>query len=223
MNETEIIITADGSHSLFNKALNETYHSIHGAVGESKHVFIQNGLDFFCQRTSQKQINILEVGFGTGLNALLSLQYIANHAIDINYTTLEAYPLEKEIWSSLNYADSIESKHHFELMHTEPWAQWNSITSNFQLFKINQTLQQVELPSAAYDLIFFDAFAPSKQPDMWIIEMLEKVVKSMAPNSIFVTYCAKGQLKRDLKTLGLQVETLQGPPGKHEMIRGVKS
>ncbi len=218
----EIILTADGSHSLLNIELNETYHSVHGAIGESQHVYIDRGLDFIHKRSNPAQINILEIGFGTGLNALLTLQYISSLSININYTTLEAFPLEKEIWNALNYASTKNLKNCFDLLHASSWESWNRIQPNFNLLKIKDTLQQVGFPQDHYNLIYFDAFSPSKQPDMWTLPALKKVVESMADNAILVTYCAKGQFKRDLKSLGLSIESLPGPPGKMEMVRATK-
>lgn len=218
----EIFITKDGSHSLLNTDLNETYHSTHGAIQESIHVFLNNGLDFFMERNNPSEIHILEIGFGTGLNALLTLQKAMDSQIKIFYTTLEAYPLPKQVWLNLNYADTIKAKEYFNQIHRAAWEQWLEIIPNFHLLKIKKTLQQVDLTQSNFDLIYFDAFAPSKQPEMWEYPVLEKVIQRLNPNGVFVTYCAKGQLKRDLKSLNLNVETLEGPPGKKEMVRAVK-
>lgn len=201
----EIITTSDGSHSLLNTELNETYHSTHGALQESLHVFIKNGLDHF----PGNEVNIFEVGFGTGLNALLAAQ--SNKKV--NYTTIEAFPLEESVYSQLNYEPRdllIEFHRNFKFE-----------VRNFKFEKIHSTLQSIVLESS-YNIIFFDAFAPSKQPEMWELPMIEKVCDALTPGGLFVTYCAKGQLKRDLKSLGMYVETLPGPPGKKEMVRGTK-
>lgn len=218
MSSLKIITTQDGSHSLLNEQLNETYHSVHGAIQESLHVFIKHGLVFVSQRKSS--IHILEVGFGTGLNALLTLQHSAT---SIQYTTLEAFPVEENIWMKLNYVESEDSKKQFEQLHRARWNETENISSNFVLRKLHTTLQQVELELNQYDLIYFDAFAPNKQPEMWELPVLQKIANAMKSGGLFVTYCAKGQLKRDLKNAGLTVETLQGPPGKREMVRGVKN
>jgi len=219
---TEIILTEDGSHSLLNTALNETYHSIHGALQESVHVFIRHGLDYFLQRHVQQNISILEIGFGTGLNALLTLQKILNQPNKVRYTSLEAFPIHQDIWSKLNYAESLNMSEHFNRLHQAEWDIPVDVLPNFQLTKLHTTLQQVALSQQLFDIIYYDAFAPSKQPEMWTFELLEKVVNAMSPRGVFVTYCAKGQLKRDLKNLGLNVETLDGPPGKKEMVRAIK-
>lgn len=217
----EIITTEDGSHSLFNSVLNETYHSVHGAIQESKHVFIKAGLEHRLRQSNPAQIHILEVGFGTGLNALLTLQHAIGLKNKFYYTTLETFPLPETIWSKLNYSDSI-TNNYFEKLHASPWEKWQLIAENVELLKMNSSLEIAQLVPNHYDLIFFDAFAPSKQPEMWQLSQLEKIVKSMKAGAIYVTYCAKGQLKRDLKSLGLHVESLPGPPGKMEMVRGSK-
>jgi tRNA U34 5-methylaminomethyl-2-thiouridine-forming methyltransferase MnmC len=215
MSLLKIITTHDGSHSLLNEQLNETYHSVHGAWQESNHVFIEHGLA--CVEKSPLQL--LEIGFGTGLNALLSLQYAVRKKITIYYTTLEVFPVDESIWSLLNYANTPESTEWFKKIHHAEWNDWAKILHEFHLRKLETTLQTISLENKHYDLIYFDAFAPSKQPEMWEKPLIQKVVEAMKPNGIFVTYCAKGQLKRDLQSLGMQVETLQGPPGKREMVR----
>lgn len=218
----QFIITNDGSHSLLNTELNETYHSVHGAVQESLHVFIKMGLQPLVDRRS-KDITILEIGFGTALNALLTIQEVLKHTdLTIKYTSLEAFPLPEEIWSKLNYTDSIGLKEYFLKLHQANWNIPEQVLPEFTLLKQHQTLQQAFFESNTVDLIYYDAFAPSKQPELWTMEMLSKVVSTLKPKGVFVTYCAKGQLKRDLKELGLIVETLQGPPGKKEMVRAVK-
>jgi len=219
----EIIITADGSSSLFNSELNETYHSTHGAIQESTHVFIKAGLDYLLQKHNPEQIEILEVGFGTGLNALLTLQRSFQTKCKISYTSLETVPLPEVIWSTLNYANSINLiASSFAEIHKSPWNTASTLTDNFSLLKVNSSLKTMSVNANYYDLIFFDAFAPSKQPDMWELCVLEKVVESMKAGGVYVTYCAKGQLKRDLRSLGLAVESLPGPPGKMQMIRATK-
>jgi tRNA U34 5-methylaminomethyl-2-thiouridine-forming methyltransferase MnmC len=225
MSKLELITTSDGSHSLLNSELNETYHSVHGAIQESIHVFIKNGLDYFEKGNHQSEIKILEVGFGTGLNALLTLQHSLIKATKILYKSLEAFPIEQEIASQLNYPKALkfsDSEKYFAQLHQSSWDQKVEITSNFSLFKRHIKIQDIELGSEEFDVIYFDAFAPSKQPELWELSVLKQVEQSMKPGAVFVTYCAKGQLKRDLKSLGLLVETLPGPPGKKEMVRAVK-
>lgn len=217
----EIIFTKDGSHTLKNSELNETYHSIHGAVQESMHVFIKHGLDFK-MKEGLKEIAILEIGFGTGLNALLSAKHVRTTSANVFYTSLESFPLDKSIWSNLNYAGEAGDQELFNTIHTALWNQSVSIAHGFTLNKINQTIQSVDLPAFHYDIVYFDAFAPEKQPEMWALPLFQKVVMAMKPGAILVTYCAKGQVKRDFKAAGLRIETLHGPPGKREMIRATK-
>lgn len=205
----KIIVTSDGSNSLLNTELDETYHSRHGAVQESIHVFIRNGLD----QVQREVVNVFEVGFGTGLNALLT----ASTGRKVNYTSIEAFPLEESIYTSLNYSP----KEMLESLHRAPWNEAVQIKPTFTLRKIEGDLVTTTIDDK-YDVIYFDAFAPSKQPEMWELPLLKKVCDALIPGGIFVTYCAKGQLKRDLKALGLEVETLPGPPGKKEMVRGTK-
>jgi tRNA U34 5-methylaminomethyl-2-thiouridine-forming methyltransferase MnmC len=223
MNTIRIITTEDGSHSLFNEQLNETYHSVHGAIQESNHVFIKHGLEYVTEHSNKPVINILEIGFGTGLNALLTLQHVFGKEQSVQYTTLEAFPVEEDVWSRLNYANTEISKEWFEKLHQTPWDQWIEIATSFQLRKHFTTLQKIELKANHFDLVYFDAFAPSKQPELWEFSILKKVTDSMNAGGVFVTYCAKGQLKRDLKNLGLTVEALPGPPGKREMVRAIKN
>lgn len=218
----EIIKTSDGSDSLLNVGLNETYHSVHGAIQESEHVYIKAGLEHLLKKNNLPKFNILEIGFGTGLNAVLTAQALNNKACQVHYSSIEAYPLEEEIWSALNYSSKLQVEEFFEKLHRAPWDVSVQLSPNFTLLKRKITLQGAALPPGQYHLVYFDAFAPTKQPEMWTIEMLEKIIQSLHPSGIFVTYCAKGQLKRDLKKLGVIVETLPGPPGKMEMVRAVK-
>jgi tRNA U34 5-methylaminomethyl-2-thiouridine-forming methyltransferase MnmC len=222
MSKLELIVTSDGSHSLLNTVLDETYHSRHGALQESLHVFIKHGLHFFEEKNHSDKISILEIGFGTGLNALLTAQDIIDKPVRVEYTSLEAFPVEEEIWSRLNYAETDEWKLLFKKIHQASWAGPELIQPNFVLAKLHTTLQQVDLSTASFDVIYYDAFAPNKQPEMWELPMLQKVVERLSSHGVFVTYCAKGQLKRDLKSLGLNVETLPGPPGKKEMVRAMR-
>lgn len=222
MNGIKIITTADGSHSLLNEGLNETYHSVHGAIGESRHVFIQHGLAFFLEQNTVSEVRVLEIGFGTALNALLALQFARDKHIQLHYTAVEALPLPEDVWSSLNYSAELGDQNAFASLHESPWQVPLEIVPGFTLQKIEGRLENIELPSTIFDVIFFDAFAPSKQPEMWTLPVLTKVTDAVKPDGVFVTYCAKGQLKRDLRTLYKTTEALPGPPGKREMLRAVK-
>ena len=218
----KIITTSDGSHSILNEDLNETYHSVHGAIQESVHVFIKNGLAYVLEKNPSVPISIFEVGFGTGLNALLTLQSVARDGKQVNYTAIEHSPLAAEIWSRLNYSSLLDMTSEYDTLHLSTWDQLHSLTSNFNFLKLKTTLQQVELSKGSLDLVYYDAFAPSKQPELWTFPVLEKIFRALKPGGVMVTYCAKGQLKRDLSDLGVIVETLPGPPGKKEMVRAIK-
>ncbi|MGC1243915.1 MAG: tRNA (5-methylaminomethyl-2-thiouridine)(34)-methyltransferase MnmD [Chryseosolibacter sp.] len=220
MNSLEIITTSDGSHTLRNTAMDETYHSVHGAKRESLHVFIASGLEYFIQTRDARNISILEVGFGTGLNTLLTLQYAVRNHLEIHYTTLEPFPLTEEVWSRLNYTESEKDSKDFRALHEAGWDNPITTTPEFTLLKLKMSLLDLKA-RGQYDVVFFDAFAPAKQPELWSVEALRRVIASLKPGGIFVTYSAKGQLKRDLKSLGVAVETLPGPPGKKEMVRAV--
>ncbi|NVJ86884.1 MAG: tRNA (5-methylaminomethyl-2-thiouridine)(34)-methyltransferase MnmD [Algoriphagus sp.] len=221
----KIITTEDGSHSLYHEELKETYHSFHGAYRESLHVFMIYGLDSWVAMNPKKYpIRIFEVGFGTGLNAWLTLVWAEQYQIPVLYHTIEPFPLSKEIYSQLNFIhqnDAIWHYHkYFEALHQAPWNEGGPISEYFNFKKDQVTLEEAQLYPT--DVVFFDAFAPSKQPELWEKDMLEKVVNSMRPGAVFTTYSAKGQLKRDLNNLGLEVETPPGPPGKKEMTRAWK-
>lgn len=221
----KIITTEDGSHSLYNEELQEFYHSFHGAYRESLHVYMIYGLDSWLARNPRKYpIRIFEVGFGTGLNAWLTLVWAEQNQIPVLYHTIEPFPIEKEVYSQLNYIEHDHGIWHFhkyfEALHQAPWNEGGPISEYFNFKKDITTLEEAQLyPS---DVVFFDAFAPSKQPELWTKEILEKVTVAMRPGGVFTTYSAKGQLQRDLNELGLEVEVLPGPPGKKEMTRAWK-
>lgn len=228
--ERELIITADGSHSIYVKELDEHYHSVHGAIQEAQHVFLKMGIHFLTDK-NYKELSILEIGFGTGLNALLTLLEAEKLNIKINYSSLEAFPLTKEMTNQLNYVDQVsaiekQSKELiskiFNKLHDVSWEEQNIITDHFKLQKIKNTLQAIEFETN-FDLIFFDAFGPRVQPEMWTEELFSKINKTINPGGCLVTYCAKGEVKRALKRSGFEVETLPGPPRKREMIRANKN
>jgi tRNA U34 5-methylaminomethyl-2-thiouridine-forming methyltransferase MnmC len=214
MDKLSLITTTDGSHTIKNESTGDTYHSIHGATQESNHVFIQNGLKYLLQSHPKETIRILEVGFGTGLNALLT---ISAKDITIEYTALEPYPLTPDIYLSLNF----ENREMFLKLHQAVWENPVLISPAFTLVKYQSTLQLASLPENYFDLIYYDAFAPKSQPELWELEIFRKIKKLMTKFAVLVTYCAKGQVKRDLKTAGFIVESIPGPPGKREMIRAI--
>ena len=217
-----IITTGDGSHSILHETLDETYHSVHGAVQESTHVFIRNGFEYRVGNNQPGGLKVLEVGFGTGLNALLTLINAQAHALPVHYTAIEAYPLEREVWGALNYASDDFSASQFQLLHHANWGTPQAINQYFEVLKLQTRLEEATFAQRHYDIVYYDAFAPVKQPEMWRRDRLESVALAMNDEAVFVTYCASGQLKRDLRDLGLKVESLAGPPGKREMVRAVK-
>lgn len=214
----KLIETGDGSHSLLNEELNETYHSFHGAKGESQHVFIEAGLIDYLKVQQKKEITIFEVGFGTGLNAWLVYEFARqNPDIIFRFITVETFPVPERQFAKFNYTnDSV-----FQKMHKVSWNQEHEF-ENFHLTKLHYGLEEVRLDNYQFDLVFYDAFAPSKQPEMWSKENLQKCYEYMITGGYLVTYCAKGQFKRDLAAIGLEVQTLPGAMGKKEMVRGVK-
>lgn len=210
----EIIVTSDGSTSLFIPEMDETYHSIHGAIQEAKHVFIENGLKLF----DQTEIRVFEVGFGTGLNALLSQQFSQENNIHISYDAIEAFPVEVELIKSLNYTSLMGlDNSRFNQIHAVDWEVDNSISELFYLKKIEAKIEGFEMRNNAYDIVFFDAFGPRAQSEMWSVSILQKMHDCLIENGKLVTYCAQGQFKRDLKSIGFLVENVPGPPGKREM------
>ncbi len=224
--KVKIITTEDGSHSLYHEELQETYHSFHGAYRESIHVFMLYGLDAWLNRNPRKfPIRVFEVGFGTGLNAWLTLVWAEQNQVPVLYHSIEPYPLGAEVYSQLNYTEHDHGIWHyhkyFQALHEFPWNEGGPVSEYFNFKKDQTTLEEADLYPA--DLVFYDAFAPSKQPELWKKEVLAPVVAAMRPGGIFTTYCAMGQLKRDLKDLELEVETLPGPPGKKEMTRAWKA
>lgn len=216
----QIKITGDGSHTLYNDALNETYHSTHGAIQESLHVFIKHGLHF--TEKEKNEINILEIGFGTGLNAYLTILHKFPGSV-IQYTSLETNFLNDEIVHALNYTGnaSEDQKNIFLQLHQAPVNAPLLITNGFTLLKVDSSLQNFQTP-ALYDLIYYDAFGPRVQPELWSEEMMKKVYSLLKPGGVLVTYCSQGQFKRNLKAAGFMVEEFPGPPGKRQMTRGLK-
>jgi tRNA U34 5-methylaminomethyl-2-thiouridine-forming methyltransferase MnmC len=221
----ELVITSDGSHTLFLPEVNEHYHSYHGAINESKHVFIKNGLDYYLSNNMISPINILEIGMGTGLNVFLTFLYTVERlGVIIDYVALEPFPISVEFVPELNYIEKLNAKHHidtFNLIHSSEFNKKIKLYNQFTLTKKSDTLQ--DSPNdQAIDIIFFDAFAPRVQPELWTKEVFDKLYSFLKPGGILVTYCAKGEVKRTLKASGFKVESLPGPPGKREMVRAVK-
>ncbi|MGI9545880.1 MAG: tRNA (5-methylaminomethyl-2-thiouridine)(34)-methyltransferase MnmD [Flavobacteriaceae bacterium] len=215
-----IITTADGSQSIRIEEWDEQYHSKHGAVSESYHVFINNGL----HHLKRNPLAILEMGFGTGLNALISLIEGKKADLNIHYTAVEAFPLKVNEWKNLNYAEALQAdsfKKDFQLMHSGSWEEPVRITDSFLLTKL-KTDMATFCASAAFDLVYFDAFGFRVQPELWTPAVFSNMFQSLNQGGILVTYAAKGSVRRALQEVGFTVERLEGPPGKREMLRAVK-
>ncbi len=211
-----IVTTRDGSETLFSRSLNATYHSVYGAVAESKHVFIQHGLKSQSERPS---IAILEFGFGTGLNAFLAYLFALDIEKQVHYTGIEAFPIDPVVAKQLDYPHYLafpEESDIFQRMHAE-----NELTSGpFHFHKL--TAYTDILASETYDCIFFDAFAPGAQPELWEQAMFDHLFKLTSEGGCLVTYCAQGEARRRMEAAGYKVERLAGPPGKREMLRAVR-
>ncbi len=214
----EVKISDDGSTTFYRPDIDEHYHSTHGALQESMHIFINAGL----KHLPGKAIRILEVGFGTGLNALLTLLEAPDK--EIVYHTLERYPLSPQMVSKINYPQRLkhpDAQTFFNLMHQARWDTPRAITPHFELLKMEQDLLTYR-PDSLFDLIYFDAFGPDKQPELWTPAVFEKLGKAMRPGGILTTYSVKGTVKRALKSAGFTIEKIPGPPGKREIIRATK-
>ncbi|MBI34293.1 MAG: SAM-dependent methyltransferase [Flavobacteriales bacterium] len=216
----KIIKTNDGSHTLVVPELNEHYHSIHGAVNEANHVFLKMGLDEFMKQKASL-VNVFEVGFGTGLNALLSAKWAKINSCNLHYTSIEKYPVSKEEFDQLNYGISVNEIEIYEKIYSTPWNELNKVSKSFYLKKLNLDILKDVLPGG-FDVVFFDAFAPNKQPELWTVSVFKKMYEIMNKNSLLVTYCCQGQAKRNMIEAGFSVEKVPGPPGKREMLRARK-
>jgi len=204
----ELVKTADGSFTLFIPEVEETYHSTHGAVQESMHVFIENGL----KACDKEVIRILEVGLGTGLNAMLTLQHATTK---IDYSALEPYPLSKEILNELaaSRSDQFEMK-----FHVSNAGEWISLQENFSFIRMEVELEEFS-SEEKFDVIYYDAFGPRVEPGLWTLARMQQCFDLLNDGGVFVTYCAKGEVRRNLQAAGFVVERLAGPPGKREMLR----
>jgi len=230
----KIITTADGSKTIHIIDWNEQYHSKHGAIQEANHVFIKNGLHHFYSEQSichselvsesQQNISILEIGFGTGLNAFITCLEAEKLNLNINYVGVEAYPISTKEIAALNYAELISEKNSgvFKKLHQTPWEVPNQITSNFTLTKRKQFFEDIN-ETNQYHLIYFDAFGARVQPELWTESIFKTMYSELKPNGVLVTYSAKGSVRRAVQSVGFTVERLEGPPGKREMLRALKN
>ena len=232
----KIITTSDGSKTIQIEDWNEQYHSIHGAIQEANHVFIKHGLLFYLNCHSElvsgshkqnnaesKPVHILEIGFGTGLNAFLTLLEAEKLKRNVNYVGVEAYPVETNEINQLNYVELISSKHkaEFEKMHQVSWEAQHEITSRFLLEKQEKFFKDIDAKNT-FDIIYFDAFGARVQPELWTEDIFAIMYKAMKDNAVLVTYSAKGSVRRAMQAVGFTVERLPGPPGKREMLRARK-
>lgn len=219
--ERKIIKTLDGSTTIQLVDWNECYHSKNGAVQEAQHVFINNGLYLL----EGKSVSVLEIGFGTGLNAFVTYLESQKNGFSIDYVGIEAYPVLEEEAFAMNYVQTLDALQYetaFRFMHQSPWEVRNQISPDFFLTKKQQLFQDIDFVNQ-FDIIFFDAFGYQVQPELWSTEIFEKMYKALKQKGILVTYAARGVVKRSLLEVGFQVEKKPGPPGKREMMVGFKS
>ena len=219
--QREIIITSDGSTTIHLPEWNEQYHSKHGAIQEAYHVFIKNGLDH-CK--SYKKLSILEIGFGTGLNAFITFFESKKTNQQIHYVGVEAYPVAEKEVRKLNYISALEAedeKSIFDSFHDYPWEEKQLISDHFTLIKRQQFFHEID-DIDDFDLIYFDAFGARVQPELWTVEIFKRMYDAIRYNGILVTYSAKGSVRRAMQEVGFTVERLPGPPGKREMLRAKK-
>lgn len=215
----KLVLTSDGSHTLYVPGLDEHYHSVHGAVQESRHIFIQAGY----RHSAANPVRIFEAGFGTGLNAVLTALESTSGKRETVFTTIEKFPLGEDIINTLNHGEILGAKaaELYARIHNAPWGVKTAVTDYFILEKRTSDLVTDQL-QGEYDLIYFDAFGPEKQPEMWSIEVFRKLSSISVRGTEFVTYSSRGQVKRNLRACGFRVELLPGPPGKRQIIRAVK-
>jgi tRNA U34 5-methylaminomethyl-2-thiouridine-forming methyltransferase MnmC len=215
----KLVVTADGSHTIWLPEINEHYHSAFGAVTESEHIFIRSGLDIVLG--TKDNLTVFEVGFGTGLNAYLTGLKALKTGKRIHYYAIEKYPVPYKVVESLNYPVEKENPALFYQIHECGWDSDNVIHSNFTLNKINSDVTGYK-PPPGIDLVYFDAFSPEVQPEMWTAEIFNALYLSMNSGGILTTYCVKGSVKRTLRNCGFEIEKIPGPPGKREILRARK-
>lgn len=226
----QIIRTEDGSDTLYSDVAGQTYHSTHGAIQESRWIFIDRGLKYFVERREHRPVSVLEIGFGTGLNALLAERFSAENDVGVEFSTIELFPLDREILSRLNYGQETAASEIFDKIHTAEWSgQLVPVTERFTIRKFrSEIVETVRRMSASqewrehFDVIMFDAFSPDAQPDLWQPEIFENLHIVTASGGVLTTYCAKGSVRRAMQAARFDVERLPGPPGKREILRGTK-
>jgi tRNA U34 5-methylaminomethyl-2-thiouridine-forming methyltransferase MnmC len=216
----KIITTGDGSKTIQIEDWNEQYHSKHGAIQEAYHVFIEHGLRLF----NSTEVKLLEIGFGTGLNALITLLEAPRLELVIDYVGVEAYPVSMEEIEALNYVHQLgvdKLQEPFQHMHSSPWEKHISIADHFSLCKQKKDFKDIDAQNL-FNLIYFDAFGARVQPELWTEELFSKMYEAAKPGGVLVTYAAKGSVRRAMQAVGFVVERLPGPPGKREMLRATK-
>ncbi len=223
MKERALQLTSDGSHTIMHHQLNQTYHSRHGALQESLHVFIEAGLRPAMQ--SNQSLSIFEFGFGTGLNAWLTAIESASNNFPIYYETIEAFPVEEALWRMLNFG-TLKYNHAdaglLTKLHEAPWETFTEIHPFFQIKKLHCSFVEYQ-PSSLFDLIYFDAFSPNAQPELWTVAVFEKLYGMMNEGGLLTTYCSKSYVRRNMQAAGFVVKKLAGPPGKREMLTAGKT
>jgi tRNA U34 5-methylaminomethyl-2-thiouridine-forming methyltransferase MnmC len=218
--QTKLVETKNGDFTLYVPALDEHYHSTNGAIEEALHVYIVHGIKNNCKKP---ECNILEIGFGTGLNAYLSAIYANENNQKINYFSLDKYPLEKTVYEQLNYARFFHNEDDVWSLITE--SEWNkdiTVSKNFSLYKATLDLLQWTPPLNTYDIIFFDAFGPDKQPEMWSAEIMKNMANALVSGGVWCSYTSKGTVKQALRVAGLTVKRLPGPQGKRHILNAIK-
>lgn len=219
----KIIVTDDNSKSIYVESLNETYHSTHGALQEAQHVFIEHGLK---SAQIKKNVKIFEMGFGTGLNAILTIIYCLENNLPLYYIGVEKYPLtdhEIELVNSTHLPALQKYSALYKLIHTTPYNQDVELAPDIILKKIHADILSLELPANFFTLIYYDAFGPKIQPDLWSAALMKKMFDAIEPQGKLVTYCAQGQFRRNLREAGFTIQRLPGPKGKREITSATKS
>ncbi len=219
----QLVITGDGSHTLFASDLQDHYHSTFGAVQESNHIYIESALK--AHPSNRKMVNVLEIGFGTGLNALLTWQQSYLQKMKIQYVTIEPHPVELAMALRLNYPDFIDiqdSVSIFKKLHQAAWGEGVVISEYMRFTKMDTAIQEASLEPMRFDIVYFDAFGPEAQPELWTVPVFQKIYDSMALDSVMTTFSSKGSVKRAMQEAGFNIELLDGPPGKRTITRAWK-
>lgn len=219
----DYITTGDGSNTIFNAQIGEHYHSKHGALQEAQHVFLKSGLQFYLDTAVDRKVSVLEVGFGTGLNFVLTADYCTTQKVELSYVGIEAFPLPLSVIKGIGYANYVTPKlwDAFTIAYDTALVQKTAINPIVNLQIAHQLLLDFQTDEL-FDVLYFDAFAAIHQPEMWSEEALAHITKFLKPNGVFVTYAITGNLKRTMKGLGFTIEKAPGAPGKREMLRAVK-